>query len=71
MPKVEFISPKWECSRCHSKVEQPVRVVDGKLKATFFYLPQKCPDCGKLLDFYKVLEHYDVETIKKANKVLV
>lgn len=71
MPKVEFISPKWECSRCHTAVDHPVRLVDGQLKATFFYLPQKCKVCGKLLDFYKVLQHYSVETIKEADKVLV
>ena len=71
MPTVEFISPKWECSRCHTKVEKPVRVVNGQLKPTYFYLPQKCTVCGKLLDFYKVLEHYGLETIKQADKVLV
>jgi hypothetical protein len=71
MPKVEFISPNWECSSCSTRVEKPVRVVNGQLKPTYFYLPQKCTVCGKLLDFYKVLGHYDVDTIRKADKVLV
>jgi len=71
MPKIEFISPNWECSRCHTRVKKKIRVIDGKLMATFFYLPQKCGACGKLLDFYKVLEDYDLETIKRADKVLV
>ena len=71
MPEVEFISPNWECSRCHSRIEQSIRIVDGKLSPTFFYLPKKCKICGKLLDFYKVLEAYSVDTVKKADKVLV
>jgi len=71
VPKVEFISPNWECSKCHTAVQQPVRVVDGQLSPTFFYLPQKCKGCGKLLDFYKVLQGYTLEIIKKADKVLV
>ncbi len=71
MPEVEFINPKWECSQCHSKVDQPVRLVDGKLSPPFFYLPQKCKSCGKLLHFYQVLDGYSVEIIRKADKVLV
>ncbi len=71
MPKVEFISPNWECSQCHSKIEQPVRIVDDRLSPTFFYLPQKCKGCGKLLDFYKVLEGYSLELIRLADRVLV
>ena len=71
MQKVEFISPHWECSNCHTPVEQQIRIVNGKLSPTFFYLPQKCKVCGKLLDFYKVLEGYTLEIIKIADRVLV
>ncbi|MBN2289801.1 MAG: hypothetical protein JXQ83_10755 [Candidatus Glassbacteria bacterium] len=71
MPRIEFISPNWECNKCHTPASQSIRIVDGKLSPTYFYLPQKCTGCGKLLDFYKVLEGYSVETIKLADKVLV
>ena len=71
MAKIEFISPKWECSNCGTSAQQSIRIVDGRLSPTYFYLPQKCTSCGKLLNFYKVLEGYAVETIKKADRVLV
>lgn len=71
MPDIEFIYPKWECSQCHSPAQQSVRVVDGRLSPPFFYLPQKCISCGRLLHFYQVLDGYTVETIRKADRVLV